>query len=98
MQNYKYFTLSNNVILVGKLEKEEDEFYIVKKPYMIVSNGESVMLIPYLEDLLGQEIDFCQLTKNQIISIIPAENNDLLQTYIKEITGIETPGEHLILG
>ena len=98
MQDYKYFTLSNNVILIGKVEKEDSESYVVKKPFMIVSNGESVMLIPYMNDLLGQEIDLCTLNKNQIISIINADNNELLQTYIKEITGIEIPGEQLILG
>ena len=98
MKDYKYFTLSNNVILIGKVEEETEDSFIVKKPFMIVNNGESVMLIPYMNDLIGQEVDICELNKNQIISIIETKNNDLLQTYIKEITGIEVPGEELILG
>jgi hypothetical protein len=98
MDNYKYLTLSNNVILIGKLEKEESDFYILKKPYMIVTNGESVMLIPYMADLISQNVDTCKITKNQVISIIEANNTEILQTYIKEITGIETPDNQLILG
>jgi hypothetical protein len=56
-----------------------------------------MLLIPYLQDIINQPVNDIVFLKSNVINVIKAEKSELVDTYIKSITGIETGGE-LILG
>ena len=91
----KFVVLNNNVILIGGVLDKEDSINI-QKPYMVVPEGNQVILIPYLRDILGQNVQEIDILNSNVLTTIPAENNTILQTYLKEISGIETGGDILL--
>ena len=90
-----FIVLNNNVILIGRISEGKNSVKI-QKPYMVVPEGNQVILIPYLRDILGQDVQEIDIQKSNILTTIQAENNTILQTYLKEISGIETGGEILL--
>jgi hypothetical protein len=94
----KYFlTLSNNVVVIGGILEETAEYLKLSNPYMLVNDGSQVLLIPYLVDIINQKVTEMVFLKTNIINIVQAENNSkIVQTYIKETTGIESDSEIII--
>ena len=93
----KFFvTLSNNVVVLGGFKDENPESITLEDPYMVVNDGSQVLLLPYLTDIINQKSKEMVFLKSNIINVIQAENTKLVQTYIKETTGIETGGEILL--
>jgi hypothetical protein len=50
-----------------------------------------------LRDILGQDVREIDILRTNVLTTVPADNNTILQTYLKEISGIDTGGE-IILG
>jgi hypothetical protein len=94
----KYFlTLSNNVVVIGGILEETPEYLKLSNPYMLVNDGSQVLLIPYLVDIINQKVKEMVFLKTNIINIVQAENSSkIVQTYIKETTGIESDSEIII--
>ena len=93
----RFFILSNNIVIIAKSIGFEDG-YELQDPYMVYHNQGQVMLTPYLQDVIGQKAETIEIKNKDILTITPAETkNDILQSYLKQISGIETGGE-LILG
>ena len=95
----KYFlTLSNNVVVLGTLVSEDENSLKIKSPYMVVNNGTEMLLLPYLQDILNQNIDELVFLKSNVINVVKADTNtSLVRKYVETTTGIKT-GEELILG
>jgi hypothetical protein len=91
-----YLTLSNNVVVIGGFKDESPESITLDNPYMVVNDGNQVLLLPYLTDIINQKSNEMVFLKSNIVNVIQAENTNLVQTYIKEITGIEGGGEILL--
>jgi len=91
-----FITLSNNVVVLGGFKSENSESITLENPYMVVNDGSQVLLLPYLTDIINQKSKEMIFLKSCIINVIEAENTSLVQTYIKETTGIETGGEILL--
>jgi hypothetical protein len=94
--NKFFLTLSNNAVIIGGFVSEDESSITLEKPYMVVNNGSEMLLLPYLTDIINQKSDSMIFMKSNILNVIEAENTKLVQTYIKEISGIETGGEILL--
>ena len=95
MEN-KYIILNNNAVLISSV-KDEGDSYLLKKPYLVIPDGGNIILIPWLKDLLGFEVNETSIDKSNVLTVIDCENNSVLQTYIKQISNIVTNDE-IILG
>ena len=94
----KITVLTNNVILIGDTEPT-DSGVVIKKPYSIQGgNGNPFLLTPFLEAHIGQNVPKLELKNEHILCSVEAENNDLLQGYLQQISGIEVPKQEIILG
>jgi len=93
---YKYVLLNNNAILIGSVELDGDSC-IIQDPYLIQNNGTEVLLIPFLEATLKQKMKTFKTHERNILSIIDAEKNDILDTYLSSITNIELPKKEIII-
>ena len=98
MQN-SFIILDNNVILLGQMPDTEISGKTLKilNPYLVIPDNKQVLIIPYMKDILGQEVKEIDINSAHILTILSAENNSILQTYLKEISGIVTNDE-IILG
>jgi hypothetical protein len=94
--NKFFLTLSNNVVIIGGFISEDESSITLEDPYMVVNNGAETLLLPYLTDIINQKSDKMIFLKSNIINVIEAQNTKLVQTYVKEISGIETGGEILL--
>jgi len=94
--NYKYVLLTNNAILIGKTSFEED-FTIVENPYLVQNNGTEILLLPFLEAALKQKVPTFKTHNINILSTIPVEKNDILDTYLSSITNIELPKQEIVV-
>lgn len=93
----KITVLTNNVILIGDT-KETPTGVTIDKPYSIQQRGEEYILTPFLEAHIGQRFPQAEIKTEHILTSVEAENNELLQGYIKQISGIEVEDTKIILG
>ena len=96
-----HFVLSNSVI-IGKFLGESEDFLRISKPYLLLSDGQQLVIIPYLAEILNQELEVLELSKNQLVSkpIEIDKSSSVYTEYVKAATGIEVAGspKELILG
>lgn len=92
----EYVLLNNNSILIGKISFEDD-IIDVEDPYLVQSTGSEVIIIPFLESVLKQEVKNFRTNVRNVLSTIPVEKNDILDTYIKTTSKIETPEYNIII-
>ena len=93
-----FLTLSNNAVVLGGFVSENSESVTLSKPYLVINDGGQILLLPYLVDVLNQEIENTIFLKSNIINVIEADSNtSLVRKYTETITGIKT-GEEIILG
>lgn len=91
----KISLLINNVILIG-FHIDTPDGIIVKKPYSIQNNGQEYILTPFLENLIGQNVESIPLRQEHILASFDAENNELLQGYLQKISGISLTQQEII--
>jgi len=96
VSNYEYIILTNNVILIGKTSFEEN-FTTIENPYLVQNNGTEVLLLPFLEAALKQKVPTFKTHNRNILSTIPVEKNDILDTYLSSITNIELPKQEIVV-
>lgn len=92
----EYALLTNNTILIGKVSFEDD-IVDIEDPYLIQSNGSEVLMFPFLESILKQKLPTFRTNNSNILSTIPVEKNDIMDTYIKAITDIEIPEKKIVV-
>lgn len=92
----EYVLLNNNSIIIGKVSFEGD-IVDVEDPYLVQSNGSEVLIFPFLESILKQKIKNFRTNSSNVLSTIPVEKNDIMDTYIKAITDIEIPNKEIIV-
>lgn len=80
--------LTTNVILIGDTEVT-DTGVTIQKPYSIQkANGEEFVMTPFLQAHIGQEVETLDLKSEHILCSVECEKNDLLDGYLKQISGI----------
>ena len=89
--------LTNNVILMGEVT-HEDGVVTIEKPYSITLSPDGYLLQPFLEKHTGNRWDIFTTSKRNILSIKDADKNDILDEYLKLISGIQTEDKQIILG
>jgi hypothetical protein len=93
----KYFlTLSNNAVVIGGIVEEKSDYIKLSKPYLLINDGSQILLIPYLVDIINQNVNEIVFLKSNIINIIEVQKTKILDTYLKEITGIQENSEIII--
>ena len=92
----RFFVLQNQIILAKSIIHED--VYELQDPYLVFQQQGQVAITPYLQDIIGQEVKHLEISKDKVLAVLPAETkNEILQTYLKQISGIDT-GPELILG
>jgi len=92
----EYILLNNNSIIIGKVSFESDVIDI-EDPYLVQSNGVEVIIVPFLESILKQKIKNFRTSNSNVLSTIPVDKNDILDTYLKAITDIELPDKKIVV-
>lgn len=92
----EYILLTNNTILIGKVSFEGD-IIDIEDPYLMQSNGTEVLMFPFLESILKQKLSTFRTNISNVLSTIPVEKNDIMDTYIKAITNIEIPEKKIVV-
>ncbi len=92
----KIVVLTNNVILIGNVH-ENNIGMIIDKPHSIQRTADGFQLIPFLENFTGQEWKEVTIQNKDILTSTEAENNEVLQAYLKKISGIITEDNKIIL-
>jgi len=93
----KITVMTNNVILIGNTVDTQDGV-LISKPYSIRNTGQAFELTPFLEAHIGQNVNEIEIKKEQIITSLEAEKNDILDAYLEKISGIVIPKQEIILG
>lgn len=89
--------LTNNIILIGNTEETQGGI-LVDKPHSIQNTGTEYLLTPFLEKHIGQSLSQTFIKNEHILTSVVAENNELLQAYLKKISGIQLEDKQIILG
>jgi len=92
----EYILLTNNTILIGKVSFEGD-IIDIEDPYLMQSNGTEVLMFPFLESILKQKLSTFRTNNINVLSTIPVDKNDIMDTYIKAITNIEIPEKKIVV-
>lgn len=88
---------TNNIIIIGDTEVFEDGGVVISKPYSIQNNGQEYILQPLFEAHIGQPVPKLSLKAIHVLDSFEAQNNDLLQGYLKRVSGIELSDQKIFV-
>ena len=92
----KIVVTTGNIILIGNVVEQEHGIDI-DKPYSITLTPNGYELQPFLEKFTGQNWKEIFLKDKDILSMVEAENNELLQAYLSKISGLDISQPEIIL-
>ena len=101
MNEVKIIRTLHNQLIIGKVVQDKFtklDYIVVQEPYNVVPGQDGIELYPMDKEIVQADIEEIELYKSNLIySTKPGQ--DLANTYLKAISGIETePEKTLILG
>ncbi len=80
--------LITNALIIGKTYQSGNIIHI-EKPYACYPTPEGLQMQPFDKEILGKDLDIISIdNKNVVYSTEPSQ--DIINTYLKAISGIET--------
>ena len=99
MKSYKtqITRLITNQLIIGKTTPNTSaNTYIIEQPFEVIPTVDGVQMIPLDAHILGKEIQVIEVSKNNTLYSNEC-SQELQNTYLKTISGIETDDKKLII-
>ena len=93
----KLTKLITNQYIIGKTTYSGN-LTTIEKPYMVIPDPAGIQMFSYDEAIIGKPLDYIVVNNNNLLYSTET-GQELQNTYLKAISGIETePEKKLILG